>query len=229
MIDTVEPWQTCACESAYAHTLLGMAVRVEFEEDVLAAFDRRGTDPVLGSVRVFGQDVDVVFRWDTAELDRRRAVGLEAVTSCEALRALSGLPAGLPVAASRVDPCDRLVLSELPPGAVDEVGSDVIRQLVPPVQLIGIAKEIDSWEDVQGLTLLRTHAPRLAIAHQPLARRIATTCDPDLGLAVASLDGLSIERPPGSRWIKPSWQRWLLAETVMATVYDRAVMSSNQS
>lgn len=184
---------------------------------------------LISGVVVFGHEISAAFRWVGSELSRRQRCGLASITGAPALRALFALPEGAPVPAADVDAFDRVVLGELPRGAVDTVGTDLIRRAVPPVQLTGIIKETRTWTDVQDLVLLRSHAPRLAVAPPCLARRLAGACDPDMGIAVRETGGVRLERAPGRRWVKPSWQRWLVAETVALAARDGQPMTSNQA
>jgi hypothetical protein len=94
---------------------------------------------------------------------------------------------------------------------------------------VGVAKRVHSWEDVQKLSLLRTHAPRLAIASRSLADRIVRTCDPDMGVAVVTDDCVTMERNPGRRWVRPSWQRWLVAEMVFAVAVGSQPVTLSQA
>ena len=91
----------------------------------------------------------------------------------------------------------------------------IVRRAVAPVDLVGIVKWAAHWSDVQAISLLRTHAPRFVVAPHALAVRVARVAEADLGIADADADGCWMNSP-GTRWVKPSWQRWLLAELVFA-------------
>lgn len=171
---------------------------------------------VVRDLPVFSQRVDVWFRPDRSEIDRRRRAGLGAITDPDALRTLLALPIGHPVRLTDLHPLDGLVLDSLPPGAAEVGDETVTRQATSPVELTGLVKNAARWEDVQAVSLLRTHAPRLVMASNPLARRVLEEADPDIGVAVRSAQGMVVLRQPGSRWVKPSWQRWLLAEAAFA-------------
>lgn len=175
-----------------------------------------GRDHGAANVRVFGHEVEATFRRDEAQAEYRLGAALGALTEPDALRALMELPANLPVPAVTIDPLHRLVLDELPRGVVEQREGQLVRRVWPPVDLVCLAKRVYTWEDVQKLSLLRTHAPRLAVANRGLANRIMRTCDPDLGVAVVAGGRMQVERSPGRRWVKPSWQQWLVAETVFA-------------
>ena len=207
---------TIGFRRAYARRLAYMAGRAGLGSTSGETSQSVGSDRHTTTVSFFRHEIEVTFQWIWKEADRRCRHGLGALTNPEALRALMALPAGLPVPIGQIDPLDRLVLDEVPPGAVDDLGTQLVRRASPPVDLMQVSKRVCDWEDVQELSLLRTHAPRLAIASRPLADRIMRTCDPDMGVAVLADDGVAVKRPPGRRWVKPSWQRWLLAETVFA-------------
>jgi hypothetical protein len=166
---------------------------------------------VLSNFIAFGQSVDLWIRPIEFEVERRRRAQLGAITRPDAIRSLMGLPAGIPIAMAAIAPLDRLVLEALSPAIIRTHRTEVERLAVPPVQLVGIVKRAHSWDDVQAVSLLRTHAPRVVIASAALARRIIREADPEIG--VADVDDVQTTlRPPGRRWIKPSWQRWLIAE-----------------
>jgi hypothetical protein len=172
-------------------------------------------EPVHG-VRVFGQEVDVWVRPIEPEIERRRAAAIGAVTDATVLRALMDLPEGFPVALVDIDPLMRMVLDGLDERVVEVRADHVVRRLSPPVGLTGLVKHATVWEDVQAATLLRTHAPRLVVAPPELARRVVQQADPDLGVAEANGEVVTIRRSPGRRWLCPSWQRWMTAETAYA-------------
>lgn len=110
--------------------------------------------------------------------------------------------------------------SPIPEAALRTEGPAVTRLAVPPVQLNGFVKRATMWEDVQAVSLLRTHAPRLVATNPRLAARILREADPDIGVARATADAVHIERTPGRRWLKPSWQRWLIAELAFGALLD---------
>lgn len=83
---------------------------------------------------------------------------------------------------------------------------------VPPVDLVGFAKTAREWSDVRGVTLLRRHGPRIAIASRPVAERILREVAPDVGVAVGSGSDCVVLRRPGVGAVRPSWQRWIIAE-----------------
>jgi hypothetical protein len=171
---------------------------------------------VTRNLLIFGQRVDVWFEPDLFEVDRRAQSRLGAITDADGLRSLMTLPIGLPVRMMDLAPLDLLVLETLGEGAVVIHDSMVTRHARPPVRLTGLVKHAERWDDIQAVSLLRTHAPRLVLASEPLARRVLKEADPDIGIAITTESSIVLKRKPGSRWLRPSWQRWLLAEAVFA-------------
>ena len=164
------------------------------------------------SLRVFGQTVDLWLSPNHSEVQRRAAIGAGALSD-DMIRALLSVPVGTRVSISGVG-ADLLVLLDeaVELGAAEIVGGDLMRRAVPPVTLEGIIKRIYRWEDAQSLTLLRTHAARLALAEPPLAARMLQEIDPEVGVAITTRHGPRLHRRPGTRWVRPSWQQWAIAE-----------------
>jgi hypothetical protein len=126
------------------------------------------------------------------------------------------LPVGLPVPLSEIHPLILFTLEQVGEPMVRIRADNIVRLATPPVELAGIVKYAARWTDVQAVSLLRTHAARLVVARQPLARRIMREADPEIGVAVLEAGTMTISREPGKRWVCPSWQRWYIAETAFA-------------
>lgn len=186
---------------------------------------------LLRGVRLFAQTVDVSCRPDAAEADRRRALGVGAMTDPDLLRALMGIPEGLPVAIEALAAVTTFALDELLScGAVEIIGGHVIRRAVPPVELLGLTKVVSDWSEVQAITLLRTHAPRMVIAPATLARRILAEVDAEVGVSVQSARGeVGCRRLPGASRVRPSWQRWFTAEVAYGAWLSREGQPSTSS
>ena len=169
---------------------------------------------LAGKVDIFGQTVDVWFRPRSAEVERRKSLGVGAIVDHDCLRALMDMPEGVPLNVVSLDPATVMAIDTLVTvGAVELVGDSVYRHAVPPVELLGFTKTVDRWSEVQGITLLRTHGPRVIFGSPPLARRTLREIDPQVGVAVIERSGWRIVRQPGTRAVRPSWQRWAIAET----------------
>lgn len=149
---------------------------------------------------------------DEAEVARRSQLSLKAVTDESALRLLMELPYGAPLVLDSIHPLDRVLLDDLPTGVVALTRRTVTRTLVPPVRLTGIALWADSREEVERLLFLRSHAPRVAIGEDDLVDGLLRCAPLDLGLASPQANGVKVVRPASSRWVRPSWQRWLTSE-----------------
>ena len=174
-------------------------------------------------VHVFGQTLDIWIRPRTAEIDRRMGLGVGAILDEGMVRALMTIPEGVPVELRALDGAMLLEMDELLEAhAVDIVGDTAWRRAIPPVELVGFAKTAREWSDVRGVTLLRTHGPRIAIASKPLAERILREVDSEVGVAVAEGLDCVILRSPRARAVRPSWQRWIIAETAFESWLERA-------
>ena len=81
------------------------------------------------------------------------------------VRALMTIPEGTLVALRTVGGGLLLELEGLLEVHAVEIIVDVAwRRAVPPVDLVGFAKFVNDWSDLRGLSLLRTHGPRFAVA-----------------------------------------------------------------
>lgn len=164
------------------------------------------------SVIVFGQHVDIWLQPVESEV-RRRSQSDAGKLSHDVIRGLMTLPEGMPIRFETISADMLLVLEEaIETGAVRLANQRIVRIAIPAVTLNGIVKTINTWDDIRALTLLRTHAPRLAIASAPIARRILKEIDHDVGVALRQGHGIRILREPGSRWVRPTWRRWVTAE-----------------
>lgn len=165
-------------------------------------------------VWVFHQQLDVSIRPRPAEMERRRALGVRSIGDHDVIKALMTLPEGIAVARADAEVDALLVLEDLVRcGAVDEDGDQVIRRAVPPVELLGLTKTTTRWADVQAITLLRTHAPRLVITSSVrLARRVVREIDPEVGVGLVVGDEIEYLRQPAGSKVRPTWRRWVTAE-----------------
>ena len=164
-------------------------------------------------VHVFGQTVDIWVSPRTEEIDRRAAAGVGAILDEHMIRTLMALPEGVPIELRSLDGGALLAMEGLlETHAVEVVGDTLRRRAIPPVDLVGFAKAVREWTDMRGLTLLRTHGPRVAVAATPMARRIMREIDPEIGVAVDEGPGVVVLRHPGAKAVRPSWQRWAIAE-----------------
>ena len=168
---------------------------------------------LASNVDVFGQTVDVWFRPRFAEVERRETLGVGAIVDHDGVRALMDMPEGFPLDVMALDPATLMAIDALATvGAIDFIGSSVCRRAVPPVELLGFSKTVGRWSEVQGITLLRTHGPRIVFGSLPLAQRTLREIDPQVGVAVIERSGWRMIRQPGTRAVRPSWQRWAIAE-----------------
>ena len=164
-------------------------------------------------VRVFGQTVDIYIRPRVEEIDRRAAAGVGAIIEDYMIRALMNVPEGVPIELRSLDGGTLLAMEGLlAVHAVEIVGDTACRRAIPPVDLVGISKAARDWSDVQGITWLATHGPRIVVAAKPMARRVMREIDPEVGVVVGEASGCVMLRSPGAAAVRPSWQRWSVAE-----------------
>ena len=165
-------------------------------------------------VHIFGQTVDIYIRPRIEEIDRRAAAGVGAMVADDMIRALMNVPEGVPIELRALDGATLLAMEGLLAAhAIEIVGDSALRRAIPPVDLSGIVKVAREWSDVQGITILGTHGPRIVVAAKSMARRVLREIDPEVGVAIVEGSDCVVVRCPGVRAVRPSWQRWSIAET----------------
>ncbi|GAA4584820.1 hypothetical protein GCM10023194_25690 [Planotetraspora phitsanulokensis] len=92
-----------------------------------------------------GIEVMLNYEAHPGEVERRRQVGLGAITSADALRFLLGLPVGTPVPLAALDQNERHLLRMLPTGTVCVENGFVTRLAVPPVDAGLVVVPTRSW------------------------------------------------------------------------------------
>lgn len=168
----------------------------------------------VADVHVFGQTVDIWIRPRSEEIDRRASAGVGAIHEDYMLRALMNVPEGVPIEMGTLDGATLLAMEELLTAhAVEIVGDAACRRAIPPVDLVGIAKAARDWSDVQEISYLATHGPRIVVAVEPMARRVMREIDAEVGVAIVKETDYVVLRRPGATAVRPSWQRWSIAET----------------
>ncbi|KAA8890592.1 hypothetical protein F3087_04815 [Nocardia colli] len=98
-------------------------------------------------VRVFNTTVGVAYLPNAAEITRRQASGLAAVTQMDLLDVLMGLPIGLPIAVKDLTGRERRLLRRAPAGIVDIVEGQCTRQAVPPLSPQFAVVSSLTWKD----------------------------------------------------------------------------------
>ena len=179
------------------------------EVNVKAIFDGQR----VRDVAFFGQTADVWIRPRRSEINRRRELGVSAITDRSSLRALMELPAGIPVPVAclgETTVAELGVLAEM--RAIELLDRNVNRLAVPAVEILGFAKLTRSWPDVEGITLLDTHGPRYVLVPPRLVRRVLREACPEVGIAVSDGPQWHEIRPARASAVRPSWQRWAIAE-----------------
>lgn len=115
------------------------------------------TNAEVARVRVLGETVAVAYVLDEGEDRRRRAVGLGSVVRHDQLDVLLGLPAELPVPSHELSHAEARLLTELPPGCVEQLGDQVIRRAVPPLRAELVVAAAQDWR--RGLDRLSSFEP----------------------------------------------------------------------
>lgn len=95
--------------------------------------DLMGTE--TAEIRAWSVDATIVYRPDLDEFERRRDVGLKAVTRLDQLDLLMELPAGLPVPTASLSASTRRQVRELPAGCVEQTTDGIVRRIVRPLEV----------------------------------------------------------------------------------------------
>ena len=165
------------------------------------------------NVHVFGQTVHLWVVPRLEEIDRRTRAGTGPITDHGHLQALHPIPESEPVAADSLGALALLELDALlATRAIKLDEHRAWRLAVAPMEIVGIEKQATTWSDIQAITLLRTHAPRIVIASTTLARRTLREIDDAVGVATNTNGALRILRPAAQTAHRRSWQRWAIAE-----------------
>jgi hypothetical protein len=168
--------------------------------------------------------VEVRVRLDRSEHDRRRLVGLGAVTSERMLDVLMSLPVGVGVRADALNEADQQVVRRAAAGIVDKTDGSFVRQLVRPLVIESVRTAASSWSSAQPVvSRFAAHCERTVLL--PAAR-----LDPLIGFEAEHL-GVGIETDTGEMFLapRPFVQRrfttvgWAFSESV----YGQWLDSSN--
>lgn len=175
------------------------------------------TGDFVPDVDVTGQVVDIWVRPYEDELQRRRELGIGAMVEHDLVTALFDMPAGVPLPATCLDGATLMAMDDLVElGAVEFADDLVTRVAMVPVEMVGISKFAECWDDARRITWLGPHAPRFVIAANRIAKRVMDEVDPQVGVVLQHQGECRILRPAGSRRVFPSWQRWAIAERAFA-------------
>jgi hypothetical protein len=101
----------------------------------------------VARIAVRGVAATMAYRLDASEHARRDAAGMLAVTDLEALDALLGLPAKLPIRMDALGSHIRPIIRRLPAGCVQVAGGMVTRHIVRPlcVDLVVVTPDGADW------------------------------------------------------------------------------------
>lgn len=164
-------------------------------------------------VHVFGQTVHLWVLPRLEEIDRRSRADTGPITDHGHLQALHQMPESEPVAADSLNARTLLELDALlDTRAIKLDEHRAWRLAVAPMDIVGIEKQATTWSDIQAITLLRTHAPRIVVTSTTLARRTLREIDDAVGVATNTNGALRTLRPAAQTPHRRSWQRWAIAE-----------------
>lgn len=158
---------------------------------------------------------------DWNEIDRRRSVGLGAVTDYPTLKAVSALPLGVEIPWQLLDPIVAGYIAGLPPGLVDASGNGVISLLHPPFHRLILVKVTGHLHDMGSIGLLARDVPTVVVLrHRPRDPELALEWAEQCGLGLGYLrhgqvvDLVGPAEPPGdglrrTRLLEVVFRRWL--------------------
>jgi hypothetical protein len=135
-----------------------------------------------------------------AEWRRRERAGLNALTRLDVLDGLLGLPLGLPVPVQGLTTHERRIVSQLPPGVVDQPGDLVIRRAEPVVECFFALVFARTWS--AGLVDALKFAPfcaRLTVLESRPADETAACLEASyygVGLAIQARNDHTMLMPP---------------------------------
>jgi hypothetical protein len=131
-------------------TSADLAVRMMVARNALAAHGDQSAcvvphDVHIAGVRAEGVRGTLAYQVDAGEHDRRRQVGLGAVTRLGWLDTLMEMPLGLPVPLESLTADEHERARRLPHGCVDQSDEGLIRRLVRPISMYLIIVEDTDW------------------------------------------------------------------------------------
>lgn len=171
---------------------------------------------MLVELCIDGSDLVGLFEVDTAEHDRRTAVGVGAATSTGLLHALWELPEGVQIPRSRLSQQDLSTIETLGHGYVEGAG-DLTRVYVPAGRISAlVVVKRDLSRAVKRASLLPGICWRVAAStgSGPISGEILElTARTGVGATVVSSDEVTVVAEPHAPVIgSPAVVRWWLAE-----------------
>ena len=176
----------------------------------------------VADVHIFGQTVDIYIRPRTEEIDRRAAVGVGAIVEDYMIRALMNVPEGVPIELRALDGATLLAMEGAVGCARDR---DRRRHRVPASDPARRPRR-----DHQGRPrMVRRAGDHISGYSRPSGRgrcrsgSLGATIreiDPEVGVAIVEESDCVVLRRPGATAVRPSWQRWSIAETAYRDVAD---------
>src|SRR6266498_1121181 len=151
-------------------------------------FDIEGV--LVSSVSWAGAQFHAVVALDEEEIQRRKELGLGAVTDYLTLKSTSTLPLGAEVPWALVDPIVAAFLDCVPAGVVSLSASGVWCLLRPPLYLIALLKVTSNWRSIGSIAPLAQDAPTvLLMRHRPRELDRAINCAQRIGVGLSYLSG----------------------------------------
>ncbi len=123
---------------------------------------------LVPGVRFASVSVTAVARIDRAEVQRRQAVGLGAVTDHELSQVLAQLPLDWPVPCADLDPVTLRILAAAPAGIVELTATSVTRRWRPALTVTGVLLTSRDWQaGLRNVSLFAPDAPRGVLLTRP--------------------------------------------------------------
>ncbi len=185
---------------------------------------------LLPSVRLYGRQVDVVFRLHGAEIDRRSSAGIEALLDRDLMEALASLPHGSAVPWDSIDPVIHPLLDQAPEVLLHKNATHVERLYVPPLWIVGVVKRTRTWmQGLEAISLFAPHAPRglVVMGDESLDETLSKAQRIGVGIAHKARGAQTkLLTRPSARYVRSGSTQWLFSEAVYGQWLDRYKQSA---
>jgi hypothetical protein len=174
---------------------------------------------LVPGVRFASVSVTAVARVDRAEVQRRQAVGLGAITDHELTQVLAQLPLDWPIPCVELDPVTLRTLAGAPEGIVELTARSVTRRWRPALTVTGVLLTSRDWQAaLRNVSLFAPDAPRGVILTSPprnLEPVVSRARELDIGVIAADLSGTwrTLAEPRHDPAYAPGPRHWRFLET----------------
>ena len=154
-------------------------------------------------------------RVDLHEHERRRDVGIGAVTNQRLLDVLMSLPIGLGVPVDAIDEGSRRVVRRAPDGTVAEVGTEFVRLLRRPIMIESVLATAGTWRAAQpAISYFAPHCERtVRLTLSEVEPPVSAEAE-HLGVGIESMDGDLLVAPRPFVTRRFTSYGWWFTETV---------------